>query len=354
MPSDDQSKRGFLYILTVADIDLPVCKIGRTARDPDRRVAEINRSSTGDFLWEVAHSIAVDDCRAFEALVHAKLAPLRQKRREFFNIDEDAALRAVRSILEGQSLISEIDARELADAARRPGAGRAVRRKRKPGKARQVEFRASDRTYAAMLHAFTTVLRIQGRPFGQLNKPSFGVSDGRDGVQWNLAIHTDPVQARVGVNLEGMRYDGWPIARLLLAERDQPQLPSIAAELGDAGRIHLSLRRDAWQVQSRPLIAEGHIGGGEFALSELDASKWSSLVREALGCLNETKGYQGRAKQRVTLIGSDPNRVRELPVTPHLTVWTDVPIGADCEADLRDALSLLQPIHEWVSGRISI
>ncbi len=74
---------GYVYILQVRDIDLPVCKIGMTTRNPQHRCEEINDSSTGDFIWEVAYSIAVDDCMALEKLVHEKLQPLKQRRRKF-------------------------------------------------------------------------------------------------------------------------------------------------------------------------------------------------------------------------------------------------------------------------------
>jgi hypothetical protein len=49
-----------------------------------------------------------------------------------------------------------------------------------------------------------------GRPFGPRNKPVFGMSDGNEGVQWNLVIWTDIQKIQqvhqLGVNLEGMKY----------------------------------------------------------------------------------------------------------------------------------------------------
>ena len=86
MKDDSDAKEGDVYVRGVKDIDLPVSKIGMTSKDPTIRCAEINRSSTGDFLWEVAHQIALSDCRKIESLVHAKLLPLRQKGREFVNL----------------------------------------------------------------------------------------------------------------------------------------------------------------------------------------------------------------------------------------------------------------------------
>ena len=96
---------GYVYILEVSDIDLPVCKIGMTTRDPTSRCDEINKSSTGDFIWVVSHSIFVSDCKKLERLIHQKLSPLRQKRREFFNLRADDAYKAVMSIFESQDEI---------------------------------------------------------------------------------------------------------------------------------------------------------------------------------------------------------------------------------------------------------
>ncbi len=63
MEESATDNRGYVYILEVKDIDLPVCKIGMTTRTPHDRCNEINNSSTGDFIWSVAHYIAVDNCR---------------------------------------------------------------------------------------------------------------------------------------------------------------------------------------------------------------------------------------------------------------------------------------------------
>ena len=45
-----EKTEGYVYILEVKDIVLPVCKIGMTTRTPNKRCAEINNSSTGDFI----------------------------------------------------------------------------------------------------------------------------------------------------------------------------------------------------------------------------------------------------------------------------------------------------------------
>ena len=57
-----------------------------TLRTPNERCEEINKSSTGDFIWEVAYQIAVDDCKRLELLVHKKLESLRQKNANFLTL----------------------------------------------------------------------------------------------------------------------------------------------------------------------------------------------------------------------------------------------------------------------------
>ena len=105
MKESANNDNGYVYVLEVKDIDLPVCKIGMTTRDPYERCSEINNSSTGDFIWSVAYYIAVDNCKKLESLVHSKLTPLRQKGREFFNINASDANTALISIFENQTEI---------------------------------------------------------------------------------------------------------------------------------------------------------------------------------------------------------------------------------------------------------
>ncbi|MSP28280.1 MAG: GIY-YIG nuclease family protein [Methylococcales bacterium] len=166
----DEKIKGYVYILEVKDIDLPVCKIGMTTRNPYKRCDEINNSSTGDFIWKVAHHIAVDHCKKLESLAHSKLAPLRQKRREFFNINAVDAIKALNSIFDSQSEIKKIEVEEEFFS------------KKKKVKRKQT-FSRIDSEYTELLQLFTSLLNVkEDRPFGQLNQPWFGMSDGNEGV----------------------------------------------------------------------------------------------------------------------------------------------------------------------------
>lgn len=338
------AEEGYVYVLGVKDIDLPVSKIGRTARDPAVRCAEINQSSTGDFLWEVMHQIAVSDCHKLESLVHEKLSPIRQKRREFFNIYPDAAIRAIQSILGSAADLRVVTRAETQkEYSRISGRAMAVRK--------HAAHSAKDTIYTHLLHRFTELLNVKGRPFGQLNKPTFGVSDGRDGVQWNLKIHRHDQTARVGVNLEGLAYGGWPIAALIKSELDAPALPNLVRQLGNPQRMTLRFARDAWQLAARPPILEEHLGGREFCLSELTGDVWHTILTEALGCLDKERKYLGRARQTVTQVrkaGLEPES-RIMEVSPHLTIWTPVDPSRDSDDELSSAIERLRPVHDWAS-----
>ena len=140
--------KGYVYILEVKDIVLPVCKIGKTSRNPIDRCAEINKSSTGDFIWAVAHQIAVDDCGKLESLVHKKLDPLRQKKREFFNICPEDAHLALRSIVSSQTEIKEITIEETYS----PNTD--IHRKKETNTTRKSSIRKIDTEYAEILQSF--------------------------------------------------------------------------------------------------------------------------------------------------------------------------------------------------------
>ncbi|CAD6878061.1 hypothetical protein [Methylomonas albis] len=332
---------GYVYILEVKDIDLPVCKIGMTRRTPYERCDEINNSSTGDFIWSVAHYIAVDDCKKLESLVHSKLAPLRQKGREFFNINADDANTALLSIFEKQTEIKKENVEEIT-----PPTTKSKNKARK----RQRAFRRIDSEYAELLQLFASLLNVKGRPFGQLNKPSFGMSDGNEGVQWNLSVSTDTDIVRLGVNLEGMKYRNWPISKFILSEIDKPKISEITAKMDYPDNIFIRFSRDAWQVTSRPTIIEKYLGGKEFTLAEMNTHQWLNTLKEALGCLNEKGNYLSRAKQTVTLENKPRNgeQVRVMEVSPHLTIWSPLGLNGNMQENLKNKIAELQPVYNWV------
>lgn len=343
MSDTEESNKGYVYILEVKDIDLPVCKIGMTTRNPYKRCGEINNSSTGDFIWAVAHYIAVDNCRKLESLVHSQLTPLRQKNREFFNINADDANKALNSIFDAQREILKIDAEEIITKQEKPF-------HKKNRAKRKHSFKRADKEYAVLLQSFASSLNVKGRPFGQLNKASFGMSDGNDGVQWNISVSTDTGVICLGVNLEGMKYGNWPISRFILSEINNPKIEEVSKKLHNTDNITIRLSRDAWQVTSRPLIVEKYIGGREYTFSENSMDQWSNTLKEALGCLNKETNYCGRAKQTVTLenIPKNGKQIRVMEVSPHLTVWSQLYPNGKILENIKRKFTELQPVYDWV------
>jgi hypothetical protein len=345
MSMSHEENVGYVYILEVSDIDLPVCKIGQTSKNPYARCAEINRSSTGDFLWQVAYEFPVNDCKQFERKIHKKLEPLRQKNREFFNVTAAVASNAVQSILDAQSEIKTVAPEDIGECPTEALTAR------KAKKSRAVQFRQKDSEYADILALFTKITECKGRPFGQLNKPFFGMSDGKEGVQWNIRIHRETQEVRLGVNLEGKKYIDWPIATFILNELKSPGIEELKNKLEDPIRVFIRFMRDAWQVTSRPMIAEVLIHGREIPISEIDSTLWHSMLSEALECLSEAKGYRGRNEQVVTLVKQPKRglRTRSMEVSPHLTIWTPINLSGDVMAEITAGIKRLEPVHEWVS-----
>ncbi|MBT4638312.1 MAG: GIY-YIG nuclease family protein [Deltaproteobacteria bacterium] len=332
------------------DIDLPVCKIGMTKRDPYTRCAEINNSSTGDFLWEVSKFFAVNDCAKLERVIHDELKPLKQKRREFFNISAEVADKAVISIINKQNDINfvDININGLVDSE----SPDSVKPKKK--RKRTSNFQSIDSEYSELLLTFAGILGVKGLPFGQLNKPLFGVSDGNEGIQWNLAIYRDTGEIRLGVNLEGKVYSNWPIADFILSELKSSSLMGLTTLLSRPENIYLQFMRDAWQVASRPEIEEKYFGGNKFPFSKLDDDLWMAILKEALDCLDEKQGYRARNKQKVTYKKPPKkgDQIRLMPVSPHLSIYTPVSMEGDIEVNLRNGFKQLEPVYDWVSQLI--
>ena len=202
---------------------------------------------------------------------------------------------------------------------------------------------SSDHALLILEQWFRGVVGAGLRAFGSRTARYQGFSDGVEGVQWNAGIDRARSVATVGVNLEGMKDQGWPIARVLLHERREPAFPSVLRSLAPTHDVEVWLERDAWQAAARPPILESFIGpSGPVPGSSLTDALWHEMVGEALGCLDESRGYAGRGRQVVTL----PKAGRqEKDVSPHLQVKVAMPIVSVSEQRLADAHLLLRPVH---------
>lgn len=189
--------------------------------------------------------------------------------------------------------------------------------------------------------------------FGSVSLGWLGVCDGAEGVQWNTWLHRAENAAYVAVNLEGLKYDCWPVARFIEREFRHPRLFEVARQLAAPQSIQMIFHRDAWQVSSRPAIEERYIGLSGRALTELQPEGWKRTLQEAYDCLDAERGHRHRGRQVVT---TKSGRV-ELPVSPHLQFRQQISDAAETQRDwaprLRRAREALQPLYDYVKEQSS-
>ena len=191
---------------------------------------------------------------------------------------------------------------------------------------------------------FESTFGAPSRPFGASGGQWIGVSDDAKGVQWNAPLDRLTGTAMLGINLEGMAYDGWPIARFIERELAQQQLTRMRDEFGD---IVVSLMRDCWQVAVRLSIAEHQIGE-RAPLSKLTPEQWRDMLREAYGCLDPQRNHRGRARQTVTLASGRT----EKSVSPHLhlgrVIWQATPSVSEAARAMRSARDSMKPLYQLI------
>lgn len=207
-----------------------------------------------------------------------------------------------------------------------------------------------------LIAAFGTEFGVpvtEANRFGSVSLGWLGVCDGAEGVQWNTWLHRNENAAYVGVNLEGLKYDGWPIARFIEREFRYPRLFDVVRQLSAPELVEMIFHRDAWRFASRPQIEERHIGLSGRALTQIDASGWKNTLQEAYDCLDPDRGHRHRGLQMVT---TKSGRV-ELSVSPHLQFRQRISNAAEAQREwpplLRRAKNALQPLYDYVKEQCS-
>ena len=197
-----------------------------------------------------------------------------------------------------------------------------------------------------LIDLFRKVFDCDGRRFGSLPLGLLGISDRREGVQWNAACFRSEQTASLGVNLEGMKYDDWPVARLIERELSEPLLlTQYRARVARPETVTVNWGRDAWQASSRVQIKESALSPTPIRLHRLDDDDWACALRSAKDCLDPTRGYRGRLRTEVTLRRS--GQLVEREVTPHLHLGMRLtPTTLD---EMRAAKSNLEALHCWAS-----
>ena len=203
---------------------------------------------------------------------------------------------------------------------------------------------------------FRDVFGCRGREFGSLSRGVLGISDGNEGVQWNAGFYPHEGAFWLGVNLEGMKYDGWPVARLIERELSRPLLLArYRPRVPRPDRVTVTWARDAWQYSARPSIREAEIAPTPIALDRIDGRGWADALRGARECLDPGRQRRGRRKVPVTLLPSKRHpweRQVEMDVSPHLKIRT--PLGEVTASAMRQARDNLAALYEFVGRRARV
>lgn len=182
-----------------------------------------------------------------------------------------------------------------------------------------------------------------------------GVDDGNHGVQWNAWVDVGP-SGCVGVNLEGLEYDGWPVARLIEREFSSFSLFRTMTHVNRPDEITVRWSRDAWGPGGSrlpPTYPEHLIL--RVPLNDLTQDDWRRALVDAQACLNPERGFRGRARQQIT--GAGGTRVLHW-VTPHLQfvreLWRDEPPHkVELAKLMRNARTQLLPIYRVAASLAS-
>lgn len=147
-----------------------------------------------------------------------------------------------------------------------------------------------------------------------------------------------------------MKYDDWPVARLIELEISRPLLLTrYRRKVARPDRVTVVWARDAWQVTARPRIKEANIAPTPIGLDRLDGQGWVEALRGARECLDPGRQLRGRRKVLVTLLPSKRHpreRQVEMEVSPHLKIRT--PLVEISARAMRGARENLDALYEFV------
>lgn len=191
--------------------------------------------------------------------------------------------------------------------------------------------------------AFERVFRQEGTPFGSFALRWGGMHDGTEGVQWNVGMDPRLPERWVSVNLEGLRYDGWPLARLIANEMRRPTLPALVTTSPQLSTVRMSMDRELWTARNRvhwESIAD-------LPLADITEPEWRRVLAEARSCLASRTGGRGRG----TFAPKSGGAPVSAEITPHLAFRVTAVEVEDWERFIRDGLDRLDPLYEWTEER---
>ena len=148
-----------------------------------------------------------------------------------------------------------------------------------------------------------------------------------------------------------MKYDDWPVARLIERDISRPLLLTrYRRQVARPDKVTVLWARDAWQYRARPRIKEANLAPTPIALDRLDGQGWAEALRGARECLDPRKRHRGRRKVTVTLLPSKQHpweRRVEMYVSPHLKIGT--PLVEITARAMRGARENLEALWEFAA-----
>ena len=171
--------------------------------------------------------------------------------------------------------------------------------------------------------------------------------------KWNAGYYPRDGAVWLGVNLEGMKYDDWPVARLIEREISRPLLLTrYRRKVARPDKVTVLWTRDAWQYSARRRIKEANLAPTPIALDRLDGQGWADALRGARECLDPRRQHRGRRKVPVTLLPSKRHpreRQVEMDVSPHLKIR--MPLAEITPRAMREGRGNLEAVYEFVGER---
>lgn len=201
---------------------------------------------------------------------------------------------------------------------------------------------------APLATAFIAVFGQTYKTAGASALGTHAISDAAEGVQWSAAFDRATGKASLSVNLEGVEYDDWPVARLIARELEEASFPTVARTVSAPATVTLHWLRDCWQGDGRLRIREQDLAPTPLTLDRFTPGIWRDALTEARTCLDAAQDHRGRVLQTVTMTASGDSVTKS--VSPHLQVSVTLQRAHpddSWEPALRAAKAILDPLYDW-------
>lgn len=217
-----------------------------------------------------------------------------------------------------------------------------------------MRMKKSDSLVTALESDFRRVFGV-ARSFTHFEIGVVGFSDGAPGVQWNAWYNLASGRAYCGVNLEGTRYQGWPLTTFIRNERARPMIFCVLERLSDQDAVEIRLWRDVWISGVKHRSEGDELKPTPISAAALTGNGWTNALRLAWQCTATDGRGRGFGRQDIVLLRSR-RMVPRAQISPHLQfktlLWDEAPASQRARIQaIRSARTLLGPIHRFIDER---